>query len=255
MRIPRLEGASVGWPITRSGISLFPIYIGCNDLPDIVTGASADLGISEMEDASVQSLKAYNPSSAPVLVLEGELFLGGKQNRTFNVSGLIPARSTLELPVTCIEQGRWNERRPFRRGNMHSPWNVRRQTQTGVADSMAQRGTRRGDQRRVWREVERTLRDARVNSPTASAADLEERISRNKSLANNIEELARLGPLPGQCGMAVAHGRWIAAIEIFGSDKLLKEHWGGLIRSHMLATPCCLSHYFGKYFSDYLGRA
>lgn len=237
MHIPKLDAASVGWPITRSGISLFPIYLACNETPDIVTGASADLGISEMEDASVQSLKAYNPSNAPVLIVEGEHFLGGKQNRGFNVTVLIPARTTLEVPVSCLEQGRWNEQGPFRRGNMHSPWNVRRQTQAGVADSMAQRGTRRGDQRRVWREVQCTLRDARANSPTASAADAEQRITRSRSLASSIEELAKLGPLPGQCGMAIAHGRWISAIEIFGSDILFKAHWGSLIRSHMLADP------------------
>lgn len=237
MHIPKLDVASVGWPITRSGISFFPIYLARNELPDIATGASADLGISEMEDAAVQSLKAYNPSNAPVLVVEGEHFLGGKQNRGFNVTVLVPARTTLEVPVSCLEQGRWNARRPFRRGNMHSPWNVRRQTQAGVAVSMAERGTRRGDQRRVWREVERTLRDSRANSPTASAADAEQRITRNLSLAGNIEELAKLGPLPGQCGMAIAHGRWISAIEIFGSDTLFKAHWGSLIRSHMLAIP------------------
>ena len=237
MHIPKLDAASVGWPITRSGISFFPIYLACNDLPEIATGASADLGISEMEDASVQSLKAYNPSNAPVLIVEGEHFLGGKQNRGFNATVLVPAHTTLKVPVSCLEQGRWNARRPFRRSNMHSPWNVRRQTQEGVADSMANRGTRRGEQNRVWREVERTLHDARADSPTASAADAEQRIARNTSLASSIEEFARLGPLPGQCGMAITHGRWIAAIEIFGSNALFKAHWGSLTRSHMLAKP------------------
>ena len=237
MHIPKLDAASVGWPITRSGLSFFPIYLACNDLPDIATGASADLGISELEDASVQSLKAYNPSNAPVLIVEGEHFLGGKQNRAFNVTVLVPAQSTLEVLVSCLEQGRWNARRPFRRSNMHSPWNVRRQTQEGVADSMAKRGTRRGEQRRVWREVERTLRDARADSPTASAADAEQLISQNRSLASSIEELSKLGPLPGQWGMAIAHGRWVAAIEVFGNDKLFKAHWGSLIRSNMLANP------------------
>ena len=237
MHIPKLDAASVGWPITRSGISFFPIYLARNNLPDIATGVSADLGISEMENASVQSLKAYNPSNAPILIVEGEHFLGGKQNRAFNVTVLIPAQTTLEVPVSCLEQGRWNARRPFRRSHMHSPWNVRQKTQEGVADSMARRGSRRGGQRRVWGEVERTLRDARANSPTASAADVEKRIARNSSLAGNIEELVKLGPLPGQCGMAIAHGRWIAANEIFGSEALFKAHWGSLIRSHMLANP------------------
>ena len=100
-----------------------------------------------------------------------------------------------------------------------------------------QRGSRRGEQRRGWREVERTLRDARADSPTASAAYAEERITWNRSLASNIEELEKLGPLPGQCGMAITHGRWVATIEIFGSDTLFKAYWGSMIRSQMLANP------------------
>ena len=237
MHIPKLDAASIGWPITRSGISFFPIYLAYNDLPDIATGASADLGISEMGDASVQSLKAFNPSNVPILIVEGEHFLGGKQNRAFNITVLVPAQTTLEVPVSCLEQGRWNARRPFRRSDMHSPLNVRRQTQEGVAASMSARGSRRGEQGRVWREVDRTLQDSRSDSPTASAADAVERMTRNTSLASYIEELAKLGPVPGQCGMAITHGHWIAAIEIFGSEKLFKAHWDSLIRSHMLAHP------------------
>lgn len=45
------------------------------------------------------------------------------------------------------------------------------------------------------------------------------------------------GPLPGQCGVVVAHGRRVVAIEVFGDHDLLLPHWEGLIRSHLLERP------------------
>jgi hypothetical protein len=66
----------------------------------------------EREDgAAVRALVVENPTGLPLLVYEGEEVLGAQQNRTFAASALVAAGDTLELEVTCVEQGRWDSRR------------------------------------------------------------------------------------------------------------------------------------------------
>lgn len=49
-----------------------------------------------------------NPADHAILLYEGEEVLGAQQNRTFDVSVLVCARSQLQVPVSCVEAGRWD---------------------------------------------------------------------------------------------------------------------------------------------------
>ena len=57
--------------------------------------------------ASVNDLVVHNPLDLPVLLYEGEEVLGAQQNRTFDASVLVAAASSLQVPVSCVEAGRW----------------------------------------------------------------------------------------------------------------------------------------------------
>ncbi len=236
--IPHLSTAAIGAPITRLGISFFPIYLPESELPEIRTGPSSELVLRELDDAAVGSLLAVNPTDAPILVVEGEHFLGGKQNRAVNITALVPPRTELPIPVSCLEEGRWGRPRSYYRDDAHASPRVRRRSQEGVHSSMEQGRSRRGDQGAVWNEVRHEMRFHRTPSATAAAAESNRQIYRRDSTrADAAQELADLGPLPGQCGIAVSHGHWVTAVELFGARHLLAEHWGPLIRSHLLELP------------------
>lgn len=234
---PNLDGAAIGRPITRAGISFFPVYLMENGLPEIATGPTAERVIDELGDASVGDLTLTNPGEAPLLLVEGEQFVGGKQNRTINVSVLVAAGATVRIPVTCLEQGRWGRRRDFRPAPTHTPRRVRRTLRDAVA---AQAGTpyaRRGAQSEVWGSIEGELDQMGTSSPTAAIVDTDEVFRRDQGRGAAVEELVRLGPLPGQCGFVVAHGPRIVGAEIFGAPELLKPHWAALVRSYLLEEP------------------
>ena len=238
MTVPKLDAVAIGSPITRLGVSFFPVYLAANDLPPIATGEGSGLVVDELDDASVQTLRVRNPGDKPVLVVEGEHFLGGKQNRALNATVLVPARAELEIPVSCLEQGRWGRPHAYRRDDTFAAAPVRAAQHAGVARSMARRGSREGDQSAVWREVDQMLDRAEVNSDTAAAADVHrEAYRREPSRAAAVEKLAAGGPLPGQCGIVVAHGRWVQAMDLFGAPDLLAAHWPALTRSYLLESP------------------
>ena len=68
-------------------------------------------------------------------------------------------------------------------------------------------------------------------------ADASEFIDRDPGRRKAVEELVGMGPLPGQCGLVVSHGRRIVAAELFASTELLRPHWGAIVRSHLLEHP------------------
>lgn len=236
MNVPNLETVAVGWPITRLGVSFFPVYMENRGLPAIDTGeAAAGLVVDELVEPSVNALRVRNPGDKPVLIVEGEHFLGGKQNRAINVTVLVPSQQDLKIPVSCLEQGRWGRRRPVRRDVAYSPTNVRAAKEAGVAASMRRSGSREGNQGAVWHEVSQMLNRADVRSATGAAAEMHRAAHHSRpSRAASIEKLVALGPLSGQCGIVVSHGRWVTAMDLFGAPNLLAAHWGALVRSHFL---------------------
>ena len=214
MTIPKLDSVAVGSAITRLGVSFFPVYLAANDLPPIATGEAAGLVVDELDEASVHALRVRNPGDRPVLVVEGEHFLGGKQNRALNATVLVPARAELEIPVSCLEQGRWGERQGYRRDDAFAAATVRATQHAAVTRSTDRRGSRKGDQAGVRHAVDRMLDRAAA-----------------------VEKLAASGPLPGQCGIAVTHESWLQAMDLFGAPDLLAVHWPALIRSYLLESP------------------
>ena len=84
---------------------------------------------------------------------------------------LVPALGDVEIPVSCLEQGRWGRRRATRRDEAFTPARVRVAKNAGVAESMRRRGSHEGDQAAVWREVDAMLGRTSVRLATVAAAD------------------------------------------------------------------------------------
>src|ERR1041384_3111640 len=70
--------------------------------------ASGKVKIREVADESVNNLTFINKGDQPVFVLAGEVIIGGKQDRIIGRNTVIPGNTTQEVPVYCVEHGRWN---------------------------------------------------------------------------------------------------------------------------------------------------
>ena len=231
-----LDRVAVGRPITRGGISLVPVYIP-QDLPEpIATGAVAGLQIAEAPDAEVARLSVTNGGNGPVLLVEGETVRGGLQQRTLNVSVLVPGKTRLDIPVSCVEAGRWNGGREFGRSPSFAPGPVRRSKVDSVRENLQRSGQKASDQGAVWSGVEDTIRCFEIGSVTRNVADADEVFERDTPRWRALRPLLETEPLPGQCGVVIFHGGRVAAAELFGAPELLRAHWSPMIRGHLLDT-------------------
>ena len=107
------------------------------------------LTITEVSDAGdVPELSVLNPLGERVLLYDGEELVGAKQNRILNVTVLVDAQSTLAIPVSCVEQGRWTSRSEHFRAAKHlSHPELRRRKSERLAGAPLARGLA---QTEVW---------------------------------------------------------------------------------------------------------
>ena len=184
MTVPALDTASVGAPITRLEVSFFPIYLPGNDLPEIATGEGSGLVVGELDREQVNTLSAKNPTKTPILLVEGEHFVGGMQNRVVNRTVLLAPGEGREIPVTCLEARRWayapTEPRPGRPPRETSPAEESGEEEEPPAPGMAPpeaypRRRRDPETRRLRRNVSMAPRRLRRVVRTSMAPTLGER--------------------------------------------------------------------------------
>ena len=120
--------------------------------------ARGALTITERTQASVPELIAENRGKAHVLLLAGEILIGGKQNRVLREDLLLPPGSgPRNIGVYCVEQGRWNEgRKDF---DSHA---------SVVQPSVRSQVLRRADQSRIWSGVAAAARGLQAPRPPAA---------------------------------------------------------------------------------------
>jgi hypothetical protein len=243
---PRTPPATAGAPdpakLSDRTALLEPIQVDSVTLtPIVATGAAAapepllvldeamaakQVQIREVSDGTVNSLTFINKSQQPVFVLAGEVIIGGKQDRIIGRNTVIPARTTQEVPVYCVEHGRWNgESKNFTTARALAHGRLRGQA------SYAEQGA-------VWREVAAK----NVARKTTNSSDTYRRVAQQQSdgtLATMEKQVdAALAKLPAadrdrMVGYAVSLNGEVATVDLFGSPALFKKLETKLVRSYL----------------------
>lgn len=188
--------------------------------------ATGQVRISEGERESVNDLKLVNRSDRPVFVLAGEVIIGGKQDRIIGANTIIPPKTTLSVPVFCVEHGRWdNSGKTFTTAKALAHGRLR-----GKASFEAQ-----GE---VWKEVAAKNQQRK----TVNATDTYRTVARQQSdgtLKGWQQQIdAALAKLPAadrgrMIGYVVSLNGQVATVDMFQSPALFKKLEGKLLRSYM----------------------
>jgi hypothetical protein len=189
--------------------------------------AAGVVSVEELGGGSVPELVVVNHGPEAVLLVEGEVLGGLRQTRTLNTTVLVPARETVVIPVSCVEQHRWGGVSPAAREEIHASPGVRSAKNAGVRER-ARRGAGFGaDIPAVWASVDRHLQAHGVHSPSGSYADVQHQ------RRGRLDEITTpLRPVAGQRGvLAVAGGRPLA-LDAFDRPETLASLWPGLVGSY-----------------------
>ena len=145
----------LGDPVEHRGIVITPLFPARDPVATYITLDEAlprGLSITEISDSgSVPELAVINPLDESVLLYDGEELVGAKQNRILNVSVLVGAGAKLPIPVSCVEQGRWNRSSvDFDSASHISHAHLRRRKAEMLAAQPLSRGLAQNE---VWSEI------------------------------------------------------------------------------------------------------
>ena len=222
-------------PLSHRALGLVPLYAPPSDpsvpyVPLAAALAECLVRIEEQPSATVPSLRLVNDSACAVLILDGDEVAGGKQNRVANTTLLVPAKCVFDLPVTCVEQGRWQDLGPvFAAGEAAYP-SLRAQKVEDVARAYGEAGAPISDQGRIWDEI--AGRQTRMGTRSATHAMRDTYEQRAAHLARMLKRL----PCPGDGAVgviALVAGRARCA-DIFDRPETLAAHWPRLVRSYAM---------------------
>jgi hypothetical protein len=222
-----LEAIQVGEGQAQGGLRVFWLHGTPGTALPIATleeaRASGALLITERDQASVPEVIVENRGKAHVLLLAGEILLGGKQNRVLSADILLPPQSgPRNIAVYCVEQGRWaGSSKGFQaKGSFAAP---------GLRSKVLERAP----QPSIWAEVEHYSRLAAAPSPTRSYQAIYEQGDVQRHLAE-VERKIDSRSVPGALGAAVFVGERLVGIDLFFDAELFAREWPKLLRAQAL---------------------
>ena len=148
------------------------------------------------EGGSVPELRMTNFSNRVVLVVDGTELVGAKQNRIVNASFLIPPESITRIPVSCVEQGRWQYRgHEFGASKHFAAHSIRRGNAEFHKTSLKQKRGYASDQGQVWACV--ADMSHKMDAPTATGAMNDVFEQKQSSIEEYRKGIALEGPETG----------------------------------------------------------
>jgi hypothetical protein len=218
---------SAGAPRSYRGLTVFPLISEPRSpLPyDLLLDAIGEgsLKIREVRSGTVPNLLAHNVGTTDVLILDGEQLIGARQNRITNRSILLAAGAKTEIPVSCMEQGRWHftseEFAPAPKAR-HAPTNVRRhakfaEMEVAVATGRGRRDSAAMAQGQVWNSISELSDRLGGRSDTGAMDEVYDHLD------TDLESwLAHFPSEPGQVGLLAFLGSRPLAIDALGCSEL-----------------------------------
>lgn len=233
-----LSRVTVGTPRSQAGLTVVPLLdpqapLAAAYLTLDEALARQALRVTEVsESGSVGKLRVENLGEQPVLLVDGEELVGGKQNRTLNLTIMVAGRATLDVPVSCVERERWQYRAAaFSSSPQTTSVGTRALKARTVSESLWNRGSYDSDQGAVWTDIaDTTVRTATI-SPTAASADVFET---HRGRIDKV--ISAFGVEPEQVGAVFALGGRVVGADMFDCPATLRRLLPKLLRGYAVET-------------------
>lgn len=179
------------------------------------------------EEENVNNLLVFNHSDKYAFFMDGDMLIGAKQNRVLNTSVFLAPKSKTNLPVSCVQQGRWDRHYSgFKEADYIAPQKLRANKAESVNFNLKARGEIKADQAKVWDDVENYEVILNCISPTS---DLNEVYDQKK---NDIEAFINSLKLdPNSNGMSIFVDQKLLSTDVFNRTDIFSEYFTKILRS------------------------
>ncbi|NWF51102.1 MAG: hypothetical protein HXY49_11245 [Ignavibacteriaceae bacterium] len=183
--------------------------------------------ISEINQSGIVNNICYvNHSEYFIFFTDGDVIIGAKQNRVFNTSVLLAPKSKTNIPVSCVEQGRWHySASKFTASDFSIPSGMRAEKVKDVSDNLKSSKKYYANQGKVWSEVAKYSERFNVHSNTFDYGEIfnQRRYDLDKFLAGF--QCSR-----GANGMAVFINNKFLSIDIFNRTDIFAKYFPKLLK-------------------------
>jgi hypothetical protein len=186
--------------------------------------------VRERGDHVLYDLKALmvdNLSDKYLLLLAGEILAGGRQDRVIAKDMLIPPKSLKnEIPVFCIEDGRWSDKE------------AKFKYQGGTDNSLRSLMDSTMDQQKIWKFIRQQIRRNNISSETESYVNL----IASKQLSDTLNEYYKYfisrfaGGDSSYLGVICMSGNKVIGSDIFINRELFYMQLGFLLQGYISET-------------------
>jgi hypothetical protein len=184
------------------------------------------LKINEHKDgAQVNTLQAVNTSQDTVYLMQGEVVVGGQQDRMLAKDVLIPPGATMDLAAFCVEHGRWSENGTGQQFNS---------TIGTVGQDVRKAAAVEGEQDKVWNEVAEDIATNKTETSSGSYAHLMQDKEFQDARARYRERLKDLpASTNGIVGVIAVSGNKVIGCDVFATVDLFKQAYPQLIDAYI----------------------
>lgn len=232
-----IDNYNISEPQRHKNLSVFPVsFIQNNSIEFMALDTAIQKGfikISEVsESGNVNALIVENFSEYNVLMLDGEELIGAKQNRVLNTSIFLGGRSKTQVPVSCVERGRWNYKsQNFETSDRIMSASIKSKKMEDVTLNLKMKMSNdySSNQGRVWNEIDSLMNRRKKKSVTSAMSDVFE------SSADEIKDyMQHFQLIENQNGMIITINGKFRGFEYISDKVVFSQYFPKILRGFVI---------------------
>jgi hypothetical protein len=184
--------------------------------------------MERLDGSTVNTLTIENVSSDTILIMAGEVIVGGKQNRIIGKDLLlVPKSGKIDISVYCVEAGRWE--------NVSTGTNEFKSYYNAGSQSLRKTVEKKADQSEVWKEVDKLNsknNTARGNSTKTYTAMASSTDFNNKMKGYLDFFKGKFANEKNVIGVIVVSGDKVIGVDMFATPDLFKSNFANFLNSY-----------------------
>ena len=179
------------------------------------------------EEGEVNNLIVFNKSENYVFIMDGDILEGAKQNRVLNTSVFLAPGSKTILPVSCIEQGRWDSvSEKFNNSDYILHSYLRMEKTKSVNKNLHVSRRFQSNQNAMWQGIREYNSSQGIFSKTSNLSDA------YKNKADDLNEFLKSFKLNTYAnGIAIFTRKNLLSIDVFNRTDIYRKYFSKLLKS------------------------